>query len=198
MLTQKEIRNYIDTCHGQAVEAGWWLDIKSGEAAERNKGEMYALIHSEVSEAIEGFELSSDDEHIPHMLSEEVEMADVLIRIFDYCGGFGLRVDQAEINRDMFQLIDVSNDLSGKYKASAQINKAISAAFEGLRKNLKDDKSVFTVEEVNLAKAIHLVFEYSERFYLDVKKAIRLKLEVNSVREDHKMSNRLKEGGKKF
>ena len=35
------------------------------------------------------------DDHIPHRTMEEVEMADALIRILDYCGGHGLDIEGA-------------------------------------------------------------------------------------------------------
>jgi NTP pyrophosphatase (non-canonical NTP hydrolase) len=68
----------------------WWRDPETGEPIPRNKGEMLALIHSEVSEALEGERKGLMDDHLPHRPMVEVELADALIRIFDYAGGFGL------------------------------------------------------------------------------------------------------------
>jgi NTP pyrophosphatase (non-canonical NTP hydrolase) len=59
------------------------------------KAEKIALIHSEVSECLEGVRKPQDSDHIPGFTLEEEEMADALIRIFDYCGGFGLRLAKA-------------------------------------------------------------------------------------------------------
>jgi NTP pyrophosphatase (non-canonical NTP hydrolase) len=56
---------------------------------------LIALIHSELSEALEGVRKNKQDDHLPHRKSEEVELADALIRIFDYCGGFGLDLQGA-------------------------------------------------------------------------------------------------------
>ena len=44
------------TCHRASVDAGFWNDLETGEDlhGKRNKGEMLALIHSEISEALEG------------------------------------------------------------------------------------------------------------------------------------------------
>ncbi len=33
----------------------WWHDLETGERLDRNKGEMIALMHSELSEALEAF-----------------------------------------------------------------------------------------------------------------------------------------------
>ena len=41
-------------CHALAREAGWWEDLETGERIERNRGECYALMHSELTEGFEG------------------------------------------------------------------------------------------------------------------------------------------------
>jgi NTP pyrophosphatase (non-canonical NTP hydrolase) len=73
----------------------WWHDIETGERLQRNKGEMQMLIVSEIAEAMEGTRKGLMDDHLPHRPMEEVEMADALIRIFDYCAGHGLDLDGA-------------------------------------------------------------------------------------------------------
>lgn len=50
---------------------------------------MLALIHSEISEALEGARKDKMDDHLPHRRSEEVELADAIIRILDYAHGHG-------------------------------------------------------------------------------------------------------------
>lgn len=59
------------------------------------KSEKIALIHSELSECLEGVRKFGPDQHCPDFTSEEIEMADAIIRIFDYAGGFNLRLAQA-------------------------------------------------------------------------------------------------------
>lgn len=86
-------------CHGLAKEGGWWNDIESGEPLDRNKGELLCLIHSEISEALEGVRKDLPDEKLPHRRAEEVELADTLIRIFDYAGGFGLDIAGALVEK---------------------------------------------------------------------------------------------------
>lgn len=73
----------------------WWLDIHTGERLKRNKGEQLMLIVSEVSEAMEGARKDLMDDHLPHRKMEEVEMADAIIRILDYCAGHGLDLEGA-------------------------------------------------------------------------------------------------------
>ena len=56
------------------------------------KAEKIALIHSEASEALEGIRKDLPSDHLPGFTLEEEELADVLIRVFDYAGGFNLRL----------------------------------------------------------------------------------------------------------
>ncbi len=60
-----------------------------------NKGERIALMHSELSEALEGIRKPGPDAHCPEFTSEEVELADCVIRILDHCEAFGLRLVDA-------------------------------------------------------------------------------------------------------
>jgi len=94
-----------EQCHGLAFEAGWWRDLKTGAdltcvyAADvlaagmkppRNIGELLCLVHSEVSEAMEGARKGLMDDKLPHRPMLEVELADAVIRIFDMAGGLDL------------------------------------------------------------------------------------------------------------
>jgi NTP pyrophosphatase (non-canonical NTP hydrolase) len=62
--------------HQTAIEHGWWEN-------DRNDGEAIALMHSELSEALEGLRHDARDEHLPLKRSVEVELADCIIRIMD-------------------------------------------------------------------------------------------------------------------
>lgn len=80
-------------CH--EANQHWWHDPATGERLNRNKGELLCLIHSEVSECMEGERKGLMDTHLPHRKMAEVELADILIRIFDYAGAFGYDLDGA-------------------------------------------------------------------------------------------------------
>lgn len=84
-------------CHDAAVKSGWWHDLQTGEdmRGQKNIGELLCLVHSEVSEAMEGARKGLADDKLPHRQMFEVELADVLIRVFDIAGGYGLDIGGA-------------------------------------------------------------------------------------------------------
>ena len=60
-----------------------------------NTGEKIALMHSELSEALEADRKNLDAEHIPGFTGVEEELADVIIRILDFAGHRQLRLGEA-------------------------------------------------------------------------------------------------------
>lgn len=77
----------------------WWHDPKTGKKLERNAGELIALIHSELSEALEGVRKGINDTHLVTRKMEEVEIADALIRLLDYAAGRGLDLHGAFVEK---------------------------------------------------------------------------------------------------
>lgn len=86
-------------CHAASYDAGWWhyngQDLRDEVRARTRFGlaltaEKLDLCHSELSEALEGVRKNKMDDHLPHRLSVEVELADAVIRIADLAGALGL------------------------------------------------------------------------------------------------------------
>lgn len=85
-----------------ARDAGWYTDPATGEPIKRNVGEVIALMHSELSEALEAYRRDLMDDKLPHRPGIEVEFADCIIRIMDTAAALGLDVAGAVIEKNRF------------------------------------------------------------------------------------------------
>jgi len=94
------LNDYASECH--AANDKWWRDTITGERISRNKGELLCLIHSEISECMEGERKNLMDDKLPHRRMAEVELVDAMIRIFDYAGAFGYDLQGAYADKMAF------------------------------------------------------------------------------------------------
>lgn len=88
--------------HKTATDAGWYRDPATGDVVERNFGEVVALMHSELSEALEADRKGLMDDKLPHRPGQEVEFADCVIRIMDTCAARGYDLAGAIIEKNRF------------------------------------------------------------------------------------------------
>ena len=88
-------------CHAASYNAGWWHDREGKYLADNplTFSNKLCLIHSEISEAMEGDRKGKMDDHLPSRPMREVELADALIRIFDLAGAYGLDVAGALVDK---------------------------------------------------------------------------------------------------
>lgn len=84
-----KINNIVKKIHKNAVAHGWWDE-------ERTFGEIVALCHSELSEALEEYRNGMPEIYYEDGKPEgtAVELIDCVIRIFDYLGKTEVDVEQ--------------------------------------------------------------------------------------------------------
>ncbi len=111
--------------HQAAYDAGWWHDPKTGlnYAAECQDGtrfgkalvaEKLCLIHSEISEGMEGHRKGRMDDKLPHRSMLEVELADAVIRIGDLAGALGLDLGGAIAEKMAFNAVRPDHKLEAR------------------------------------------------------------------------------------
>lgn len=91
-----------ELAHTTAANAGWYQNPVTGEPITRNVGEVIALMHSELSEALEAHRKGLRDDKLTDRPGMEVEFADCIIRILDTADALGLDVAGALIEKNRF------------------------------------------------------------------------------------------------
>lgn len=111
-------------CHGLAKQCGWWTDLKTGESTTTLVGEVpkinvpekLCLIHSEISEGMEGYRKSLADDKLPQYPMLTCELADGGIRIFDLSGGIDLDLPNAFADKLIFNATRPDHKIENRVK----------------------------------------------------------------------------------
>lgn len=97
----RDITDLSKQVHAANRDVGWWDgteilpdyrpsgDVKDAVDLKWVIPTKLCLVHSEISEGLEGFRKGLMDDHLPHRPMLEVELADAVIRILDTAGALG-------------------------------------------------------------------------------------------------------------
>lgn len=173
-----------------AANEKWWTNLETGERIQRNVGEMLMLIVSEIAEAWQGYVVSSFDDHLPQYPMFQVELADVLIRLFDLCGGLGI----ANCVADEVDQLPVEANYDSEAVSFMRLVDYTSGAMEGHRKG-KDRVFYRCLAQLCRGTASGLSLAATEERAWQI---FRAKMQYNAQRADHKVENRKAPGGKRY
>jgi hypothetical protein len=93
---RRSVQSITDICH--KMNAHWWIDPATGTDLRDNPlivATKISLIHSELSEALEGDRKDLMDDKLTHRSALETELADMVIREGDLAGAMKYRLAEA-------------------------------------------------------------------------------------------------------
>lgn len=106
--------------HALAHRSGWWKDPATGEPMSRDSLSAICKMHSELSEACEAQCTDSADDKLPHRLGVEVELADAVLRIFDFAAASGLDIGAAMVEKLRYNQKRADHKLSNRNKSNGK------------------------------------------------------------------------------
>ncbi|PZM63475.1 hypothetical protein [Paenibacillus dendritiformis] len=174
----KSINQLVQEAHQNAVNKGWWEEP-------RTYGELIALVHSEVSEALEDYRVGRKPAEVWYEKKDNYkkpcgipsELADVCIRIFDIAGKYGwgrkLHKEVKELSEIPTQERWKQTPFGGKL---ACIHMDLSSSL--LEFDFNDRKQAVYY----LGEAIVTVEKIAKEYGIDLERAIAEKMAYNATR----------------
>jgi len=187
----KQLNDLAKAIHQNAKDKGFW-------DSPRNTGEIFMLIISEASEALEAhrrgrrkadlkqFALPhngnvTDDEWFKISFENCVkdttadEITDVVIRILDYCASQEIEIKPALLSTTLISL-DSENFGANLFQICGEIQRAGEKAVKGGLWNI-------TNTATHIHSALTLIIQLCNREQIDLLKHIELKMKYNATRE---------------
>lgn len=161
---------FFTDVHERNCRAGWWSDLETGEPLKRNVGELLMLFVTEIVEAYDAYLEGAADDKLPDHPGLGVEIGDLAIRMADFAGAAmaGKLVAYSGANNPGDDLFAEVGEIAHQY--------------EKIRKTPEAKGDPETGQPIPP---------------MDIPLMIDAKLAYNAERKDHKVEERLKDGGKK-
>lgn len=124
LLEENNLTELSEKIVGINKRAGWWtrsdfyLEGKDRVTLIASK---LALVHSEISEALEGVRKDLMDDHLPDREMVEVELADAVIRILDLAGYMGLDIGAALSEKIAYNQTRADHKLENRNKEGGKV-----------------------------------------------------------------------------
>jgi hypothetical protein len=163
------LRGFYADVYGRNLKAGWWSDLATGDPKKRSVGELFMLFVTEIAEAYTAYLTNAADDKLPQYPGLGVELADVQIRLADFCG--------ALLAGNIVEFSGVDNPGDAMFTEIVEI----ASRYEAIRKTPKAKGQA----EIGGLLPVG-----------DVAEMVTAKLAFNATRADHKIENRQAEGGK--
>lgn len=163
------LRAFYKDVHERNVKAGWWSDLATGQPKKRSVGELFILFVTELKEAYDAYLTGEPDNKLTQYPGLGVELGDLQIRLADFCGALAAG--------------KIVADTSARNPGDAMFREigVIADRYEAIRKTPEAVGEPETGDEIEAQDVAVMIVD---------------KLAFNAQRPDHKVENRLKEGGK--
>lgn len=187
-------QNFYEACYNASEKSGWWTNVETGERLPCDVSLKMSLVHSEVSEALEGDRKNLMDDKLPERPMFEVELADVAIRLGDLVGRIAVEegINPKQFGRELAEInrLHLAN-------AKSPVTGVVPYDLDRMHYFASEVYRVRTIEglgleQVNSALAVlfFVILETAAVHNLDLGGAIAEKMAFNAKRADHKMANR--------
>jgi hypothetical protein len=121
-LSYFHLDNLAAATHRVHKARGWWdrphkryEDLADDELLLLQVTKL-AMVHSEVSEAVEALRTDAMDDKLPQFRAIDVELVDQLIRIMDFCGQYGTPIDEIWAAKEAYNSVRPDHDRENRWK----------------------------------------------------------------------------------
>lgn len=169
--------------HIHRLNRKWWY-AENGDKLPRDMDTHFALMTSELSEALEALRKNKKDDHLPQFDGIVVELGDFIIRLADNVIGYDWKID--------FHAVEILwNEHQSPASKLWYLMKELGYFYEVIGEDSASPEKV-------LGSLFHSALLLMGNYHMDPWEVIYQKLIYNYTRADHSYAARAQPGGKQF